>query len=278
MIDKLDKQRILQALEDGLFRGGVHLFDTLDSTNDWSLAEIKRGRELPFVCIADHQRKGRGRRGRHWVSPSSANIYLSLVWHFETAGQGLGLLSLAQGVAVIRALNQIGINDAWLKWPNDVLIRNNKIAGILIEMRAMAGGPCRAVIGIGLNYCMPEAIAIESRVRWVDVVHAIDGTPPDRTVVVAMLINEVVAMCRQYQHSVSTLRDDLERALAALTDKQVCISTAAGDRITGKVLGINAMGELRVLVHGQERCFSSADVSVTGIGSGPDAETADAGD
>lgn len=263
MIDKLDKQRILRSLEDGLFRGGVHLFDTLDSTNDWSLAEIKRGRELPFVCIADHQRKGRGRRGRHWMSPSSANIYLSLVWHFGSAGQGLGLLSLAQGVAVIRTLKQIGITDAWLKWPNDVLIKRDKIAGILVEARVTPSGHCRAVIGIGLNYRMPEAIVTDSKLRWTDVVHAIDGAAPDRNAVVAVLINEVVTMCRLYQNSASILFDELELALAALTDKEVCVSTEAGDRITGKVLGINATGELRVLVRGQERCFSSADVSLS---------------
>jgi BirA family biotin operon repressor/biotin-[acetyl-CoA-carboxylase] ligase len=275
MIDKLDKQLILQSLEDGLFTGGVHLFDTLDSTNDWSLAEIERGRALPFVCIADHQRKGRGRRGRHWVSPSNANIYLSLVWHFESAGQGLGLLSLAQGVAVIRTLNQIGITDAWLKWPNDVLIKNNKIAGILIETRVLPGGRCRAVIGVGLNYCMPETIAAESEMRWTDVVHAIDSAAPDRNVVVAVLINEVVTMCRQYQHSASTLLDELELALAALTGKEVRVSTEAGDRVTGKVLGIYATGELRVQVNGREHCFSSADVS---LGSGFEADTTDADD
>lgn len=278
MTNKLDKHRIVQALQDGLFPGGVHVLDTIDSTNDWSLAEIKRGRELPFVCIADHQRKGRGRRGRHWMSPSNANIYLSLVWHFESAAQGLGLLSLAQGVAVIRTLNQIGITDAWLKWPNDVLIKNNKIAGILVEARVTPGGPCRAVIGIGLNYHMPEAVAAESKVRWTDVVHVIGGTAPDRNVVVSVLINEVVTMCRQCQHRASTLRDELALALAALTDKQVCVSTEGGDRVTGKVLGINATGELRVLVDGRERCFNSADVSLTGFGGGPDEDAADADD
>ena len=277
MIDKLDKHRILQTLEDGLFRGGVHLFDSLDSTNDWSLAETRRGRELPFVCIADHQRKGRGRRGRHWMSPSNANIYLSLVWHFESAGQAPGLLSVAQGMAVIRTLNLIGITDAWLKWPNDVLIRNDKIAGILIETRVMPDGYC-AVIGIGLNYCMPEAVAAESRVRLTDVVRAVDGTPPDRNVVIAALINDVVAVCRQYQHSASSLLDELELALATLTDKEVCVSTAAGDRVTGKVLGINATGELRVLVDGRQHCFSNADVSLTGFGRGSMANAADVDD
>ena len=206
MIDTLDKQRIMQSLEDGLFPGGVHLFDTMDSTNDWSLAEIKHGRELPFVCIADHQCKGRGRRGRHWVSPANANIYLSLVWQFESAGQWLGLLPLAQGVAVLRALNQIGISDAWLKWPNDVLIKSEKIAGILIEARVTPSGSCHAVIGIGLNYRMPNTAASEANVRWTDIAHALDGNAPDRNTVVVVLIEQVVKMCRQGRLSTARQR------------------------------------------------------------------------
>ncbi|MGB5275678.1 MAG: biotin--[acetyl-CoA-carboxylase] ligase [Gammaproteobacteria bacterium] len=270
MTSRFNKQRIVQLLEDGEFPGGVHLFDTIDSTNDWSLAEIKRGRVPPFICLADHQSRGRGRRGRHWLSPSGANVYLSLVWHFELAAQQLGLLSLAQGVAVIRALRRIGITDAWLKWPNDVLIKSDKIAGVLIETSGIGSGSFNAVIGIGLNYRMPEKLASESIVRWTDVVHAISGGVPDRNVVVAMLLTEVVKMCRLYQHRASSLFDELRRELAALSGRNVSVYTEAGDRVSGQVLGISQTGELRVLVEGSERRFNSADVSLAGPVGGSD--------
>jgi BirA family biotin operon repressor/biotin-[acetyl-CoA-carboxylase] ligase len=268
VVSQFNKQRILQSLDDGAFPGGVHLFDTIDSTNDWSLMEIKRGRVLPFVCLADHQSNGRGRRGRHWLSPPGANIYLSLVWHFELAAHRLGLLSLAQGVAVIRALRRIGITDAWLKWPNDVLIKSDKIAGVLIETSGIASGSCNVVIGIGLNYRMPGKLATESIVRWTDVVHAINGSVPDRNLVVAMLLTEVVKMCRLYQHRASSLFDELRLELAALCGRDVSVYTEAGDRVSGKVLGISQTGELRVLVDGRERRFNSADVSLAGLDGG----------
>jgi BirA family biotin operon repressor/biotin-[acetyl-CoA-carboxylase] ligase len=265
MTSRLNKQSIMQSFEDGVFTGGVHLFDTIDSTNDWSLAEIKNARQLPFVCIADHQNKGRGRRGRHWLSPPGANIYMSLAWYFELSADRLGLLSLAQGVAVLNALSQIGINNAWLKWPNDVLIEDEKIAGVLVETSGLSSRGCKAVIGIGLNYAMPENITIESGMRWTDVVHSVSGVLPDRNVVVTALLNEVVNMCRRYQQNATAIFTDIKGQLDAITGRDVCVHTENGDLFTGKVLGINQLGELRVLVKGHEHIFNSADVSLKGI-------------
>ena len=262
MIGKLDKQRIVQSFEDGMFPGGVHVFDTIDSTNDWSLAEIKNGRQPPFVCIADHQSKGRGRRGRHWVSPPGANIYLSFAWRFELSADKLGLLSLAQGVAVLHALRGININNAWLKWPNDVLIKDRKIAGILVQISGLSANACKAVIGIGLNYAMPENIAVESGMRWTDVAHSVSDALPGRNIVVAALLREVVDMCRQYQQNEAAIFADIRSELDALTGRDVCVHTENGDQFTGRVLGINQAGELRVKVSGQERIFNSADVSL----------------
>jgi len=271
MIIKLNKQIIEQSFEDGMFPGGVHLFDTVDSTNSWSLAEIKRGRELPFVCIADHQSKGRGRRGRHWLSPPGANIYMSLAWHFELPPDTLGLLSLAQGVAVIKTLNRIGISDAWLKWPNDVLITDDKIAGVLIETSGLGTHSCNAVIGIGLNYHMPENIAADSDIHWTDVAHSGSDVLADRNALLAVLLNEVVNTCRQYQQESTAIFTDIRDELDALTGREVNVHTEKGDQLTAKVLGINHRGELRVLVDGHEHIFNSADVSLTGLNVEPEA-------
>ncbi|MBT8128439.1 MAG: biotin--[acetyl-CoA-carboxylase] ligase [Gammaproteobacteria bacterium] len=261
MDKKLDKKMVLQSVEEGLFRGGVHLFDSIDSTNDWSLEEIGRGRALPFVCLAEHQSRGRGRRGRHWLSPPGANIYLSLAWHFRLSPDSLGVLPLALGVAVKRALLRIGINDAWVKWPNDVLIEDRKIAGILVETRNLHTDACSAVIGIGVNYRMPENSLADSGMRWTDVVHAGGGMPADRSTLAGILVNEAAAMCRQYQRKAQSLLIDIEDELGVLTGRDVCLHFDNGEQLTGRVTGINDTGELRVLVNGQERIFSSADVS-----------------
>ena len=262
MDDKLDKKMILQSIEQGLFGGGVHLFDSIDSTNDWSLAEIGRGRALPFVCLAEHQSRGRGRRGRHWLSPPGANINLSLAWHFGLSPNSLGVLPLALGVAVKRALQAIGINDAWVKWPNDVLIDDRKIAGILVETRDVHTDACSAVIGIGVNYRMPQNSLADSSMRWTDVVHAGADMFTDRNTLAAMLINEAAAMCREYQRKAQSLLVEIGDELGRLTGRDGCLHFDNGEQLTGRVTGINDTGELCVLVDGQERIFSSADVSL----------------
>jgi BirA family biotin operon repressor/biotin-[acetyl-CoA-carboxylase] ligase len=262
MDDKLDKEMILQSIEQGLFGGGVHLFDSIDSTNDWSLEEIGRGRALPFVCVAEHQSRGRGRRGRHWLSPPGANIYLSLAWRFRLSPDSLGVLPLALGVAVKRALLRIGINDAWVKWPNDVLIEDRKIAGILVETRNLHTDTCSVVIGIGVNYRMPENSLADSGMRWTDVVHAGGGMLTDRSALAGILVKEAAAMCRQYQRKAQSLLLDIEDELGVLTGRDVCLHFDDGDQLTGRVTGISDSGELCVLVDGQERKFSSADVSL----------------
>ena len=262
MANEINKEIILQLLEQGLFPGGVHLFDSIDSTNAWTLGELKQGREPAFVCIADHQSKGRGRRGRHWLSPAGANIYLSLAWHFELPVGKLGVLSLAQGVAVIKALGKIGISNAWLKWPNDVLINDEKIAGVLIETSAVRANSCNAVIGIGLNYRMPENIRPESGMRWTDIAHSNCASLPDRNKLIAVLINEAVTMCRLYQQNTTAILSDIKTELEVLNNKNVSLHLDNGDQLAGTVLGVNEMGELRVLVDGKERVFNSADVSL----------------
>jgi BirA family biotin operon repressor/biotin-[acetyl-CoA-carboxylase] ligase len=265
MTSTLNKQTILHSFEDGTFPGGVHLFDTIGSTNEWSRTEIRRGRQLPFVCIADHQDKGRGRRGRHWLSPAGANIYMSVAWSFALPLDKLVLLPLAQGVAVLRALERAGIDDAWLKWPNDVLINDKKIAGILVEASSPGGNACQVVIGLGLNYAMPENFVVESGMRWTDIARSVSGTLPDRNVVAAELLNQVVKTCRHYQHKSTAIYTDISHALDALTGRKVDVHVENGDQVTGNVLGISETGELRVLVNGHERIFNSADVSLRGF-------------
>ena len=277
MTSKLDKSLILQSFEHGVLRGGVHLFETIDSTNNWVLAEIGNGRDQPFVCLADHQTKGRGRRGRHWLSPPGANIYLTLAWRFELPPHELGLLALAQGVAVLNALKRIGIADAWLKWPNDVLVAKDKIAGVLIETRGVSAAACNAAIGIGLNYHMPETIVADSSLDWTDIVGVLEEPVPERNLVAAMLLHEMVDMCRRYQQKAMAIYSELESDLVGLNGRQVAVRRENLDETTGIVLGIAQTGELRLLVEGKELRFNSADVSLTAAknASAPGAEHAD---
>ena len=110
------------------------------------------------LCLAEYQTAGRGRRGRAWQSPFAAGLCFSFSWAFSTLPPGLGALSLATGVAVRRTLARFGLAaPVQLKWPNDLLVNGQKLGGILLELRAEAGGPAYVVLGIGLNVQVPAA-------------------------------------------------------------------------------------------------------------------------
>ena len=106
------------------------------------------------VQLAEFQTAGRGRRGRSWIAPPGGSVCLSLSWTFPDMPRDAGALGLAVGVCALRALEPFGVPDVRLKWPNDVLVADRKLGGILIELRAESDGPACVVLGIGLNVAL----------------------------------------------------------------------------------------------------------------------------
>jgi BirA family biotin operon repressor/biotin-[acetyl-CoA-carboxylase] ligase len=131
---------------------------TTDSTNT---ALLKRPNPQPGQCevlLAEHQSAGRGRRGRRWVAPLGGAMCLSLSWTFGEVPEELGALGLVIGVCVRRALQRLGVQNLKLKWPNDLLLNEKKLAGVLIELRGESQGPACVVIGIGLNVALGSEV------------------------------------------------------------------------------------------------------------------------
>ncbi|KPQ01214.1 biotin--[acetyl-CoA-carboxylase] ligase [Marinobacter sp. HL-58] len=176
-MDLLDESRIIQGLAPQ-HRSAIELsvLDEVDSTN----AEIVRRRResgtgrIP-VCIADCQTAGRGRRGRPWQSPRGQNLYLSMGLTFQGSFAMLDGLSLVLGVAVAEALEQQGVPDVGLKWPNDIFVGGSKLAGILVELQGeLEEGVVQVVAGIGLNVHMTESTDVDQ--SWSSLAMAL----PDR--------------------------------------------------------------------------------------------------
>ncbi len=157
-IDFLNETEVLKAI--GIQRAWFTLaiLNETPSTNTHLMQLAAQG-AAHVTCVAAHvQSKGRGRRGRTWVSHLGASLTFSLLWRFQCGAAALSGLSLAVGVALMRALNELGINNAQLKWPNDILIDNKKLAGILIDLQGDLDGPSAAVIGVGVNVNLPESV------------------------------------------------------------------------------------------------------------------------
>ena len=131
----------------------IHSFDTLGSTNDY-LKQLADAHE--FICaVAAEQTAGRGRRARTWVSTAGEGLYLSVLLRPPTA-TNLALLSLLAAVAVAETIAQDNVAGLDIKWPNDVLIGERKVCGILVEGASSGAQTLRIVVGIGVNLNQQE--------------------------------------------------------------------------------------------------------------------------
>ena len=178
-IELLNKDIVLSAI--GVQRAwfNVQILDEVASTNTFLMQQ--KG-SAHATCVAAHiQTQGRGRRGRTWVSHLGASLTFSLLWRFQCGAASLSGLSLAIGIALIRALNSLGVNNVQLKWPNDVIVVENdslgqmipkKLAGILIELQGDLEGPSAAVIGVGINLNLPKNVLQDIDQPAIDLVHA----------------------------------------------------------------------------------------------------------
>ncbi len=134
----------------------LDVLDECPSTNALLLGRSAHGAASGTAVACELQTAGRGRRGNSWVTGLGDALTFSLLWRFETSPAALGGLSLAVGVACVRALARLGLRGVRLKWPNDLVFEGAKLGGILVEIGGEAHGPCVAVIGVGINVQLPE--------------------------------------------------------------------------------------------------------------------------
>jgi BirA family transcriptional regulator, biotin operon repressor / biotin---[acetyl-CoA-carboxylase] ligase len=228
---------------------------------------LERGAPLPGrfdFLTAEHQSAGRGRRGRSWLAPPGGAICLSWSWCYEGMAAQLGALSLAVGVAVLRALASQGIHGVQLKWPNDLVTTQGKLGGILIEMRSESAGPVQVVVGLGLNVALGPDVRERidaSGNRAVDLQQlAIAAQPVARNALVAALLHHGVAVMREFaQGGFAPLRDEYGVA-DSLRDRPVRI--AGGSIEAGIARGVDMDGALRVEHAGTIHRIMAGEVSI----------------
>ncbi len=162
MPDELSAGEIVAALGKLACRFDLELVDSCDSTNARLLARAQAGAASGSVIVAREQTAGRGRRGRAWLSAPGDSLTFSLLWRFAAATSLAGL-TLAAGVALARALEQIPVAGLALKWPNDLLLDERKLAGLLCE--GVPGQTQAVVLGVGLNLRLPSAMPADLRLR-----------------------------------------------------------------------------------------------------------------
>ena len=263
-LDLLDAGAIRTALP--LWSAGklrqLEVHEELDSTSDRLLAV----KDLPAgrfdACLAEFQRAGRGRRGRRWLAPFASGLCLSVNWTYRDAPAALGALSLASGVAVLRALHRLGFHDLALKWPNDIVYGVKKLGGILIDLRGEAAGPAYVVVGVGINLRLPSAIKEALRTEGLEAADLAEiGPVPVRSFAVAALINELALALEEFGiRGMSAFADEWQGA-DALANRPVRVLQGE-QTLEGLARGVDADGALLLDSGDGRRRILSGEVSV----------------
>ncbi len=240
-VDLIDPLSLQATLGD---RAQLHYQWVTDSTNADALA-IEGPVSGPLVFVTECQTAGRGRRGRQWQSPFAANLYFSIRFPVSGGFAALGGLSLAVGVAVAQALQELDPPlPVTLKWPNDLQINGAKVGGVLIELAGEMDGQVDVVIGVGVNGRMTGHQARDIDQAWTDLASELANMPP-RTTLAACVLSRLLEMLPHFsQHGFVAFQNDFDR-YDAVRGKSVQVQS--GDQmILGRAVGVLADGALRV--------------------------------
>lgn len=253
-INLLDAERILGLLEDKR----VTVLPVVDSTNQYlldRLAELTSG----DACIAEYQQAGRGRRGRQWVSPFGANLYLSMFWRLEQGPAAAMGLSLVIGIVMAEVLQRLGAEQVRVKWPNDLYLNDRKLAGILVELTGKTGDAAQLVLGAGINMAMRETNASQIDQRWINLQEA--GITIDRNELAATLLNELRISLRQFEIDGLAPFISRWRQLDNFIDRPVKLLIGE-QQIFGIARGIDQQGALLLEQEGVIKPFIGGEISL----------------
>ena len=264
----IDESRLTKLIQDaGLVNATrVSVVDAVDSTNrrllDWVDPVTLHGR----ACIAEYQSDGRGRQGRPWFAAGYQNLTLSLAWKIEQGATELPAVSLVAGLVVCDCLEDLGLEGACLKWPNDVMSPVGKLAGILVETKSTGLEHLYVVIGIGINVHNSSAVKtlVEQPVADLDTMM---GSYLDRTTLSAKLLSRLSRALEKMNQS--GFYDCVQKwnKRDAYMGRAV-IGTIGDQKVQGRGLGIDDSGAYRVrdnrgrtyrLISGEVRLQRAAD-------------------
>ncbi len=258
----LDQRRIMDLLGAAGPRPRIEILEQVNSTNSYLLQRaLAVADPTGMVCIAEAQPHGRGRRGRSWVATPFQNLMLSLAWRSSRGPDTVAGLGIAAGVAVTRALENYGVTGVGLKWPNDIVWKERKLAGLLIDVHGEASGPCTVVLGIGVNCRIAPTDAKRIGQPWTDL-YTITGTTPDRNRLAALLLRQLQDMFAQFAASGLTAFTAEWSRRHVYHHRPVTI-TREDARFEGTVEGIDVTGALRLrTAQGETQIFHSGEVSL----------------
>ncbi|MEQ1516750.1 MAG: biotin--[acetyl-CoA-carboxylase] ligase [Usitatibacteraceae bacterium] len=267
-IEVLDVDRIRTALGADAKRVNVEVLTEIDSTNSELTRRALAGAPGGLCLAAETQSAGRGRRGRQWHSALGSSLTFSLLWRFDRGAAQLGGLSLVVGLAILRALQDFGLRDpasVGLKWPNDVVAGNAKLAGVLIETQGDMLGPTTVIIGIGINVNLSDALKSNIDQPATDVAALCDELP-SRNRLLARVLRELVIVLDEFRAAGFGPFKSAWRAHNVLQDKPVRVLFGDGAVVDATVKDVADDGTLIVIAKGKELHVTAGEVSLRSAG------------
>ena len=242
----------------------IEIAETASSSNSILLQRAALGATSGSVLAVEWQSAGRGRLGREWHSGLGNALTFSLLWRFKSGLSALSGLSLAVGVAMMRALIKLGITNIGLKWPNDLLNSDGKLAGILIEAQGDMMGPSFVVVGIGLNLRLPSSVKHRIDQPVSDLAKS-TAVMPERNYLLALLLQELAEMMVAFEgRGFLPLKNEWE-SYHIYQNRQVKFLLPDGKQESGKVLGVTEDGSLRVETVQGPKIFNAGEISLREI-------------
>lgn len=217
----------------------ITVLPEVDSTNNWLREHAPA---TPAVAIAERQTRGRGRLARSWSSPPGG-LYISVAWHYDALEAGPAGLGLLVAVQLADRLRALGAREVGVKWPNDLLYRGAKLAGVLCELTGDPLGACTVIVGTGLNWRGEGVGALDADRRAIGVADLFPD-PPSRPELTGRLTGAILDACAGYpERFANTMRERWptldalrgRRITLQLSDRQI-IGTARGVDDTGALL------------------------------------------
>ncbi len=235
---------------------GITVVESTGSTNADLAAAAREGAEEGRVLVAEEQLAGRGRLGRTWTVPARAGLTFSVLLRPSLPAASFGWLTLLFGVAAASAVRRLAEVDVRLKWPNDLLVGERKLAGVLAERSEGA-----VVVGMGLNVLLrPEELPVGTATSLaVEKAACLDRDPLLRAV-----LREVETHYREWAEAGGDADACGLRAaylaISATVGREVRVELPGGASMTGQATGIDTAGHLQVAAGGATSTLSAGDV------------------
>ena len=261
-VELLDKDNIVAELTPATLKqlNSLQIFYQTSSTNELLMEQMLNEPIQANVVLAEYQTRGVGRRGNQWLSGLTSGLCLSIGWHFDQIPKTFTALSLATGVVLAKSIRQIENSNIQLKWPNDLIYNNSKLGGILIESRGQHAGFADVVIGIGINFNLPELIS-DALVQKVTDLKMIFGDTPSRNYLAAIIINNMFELLSLYSEQGFEQYIDEWRNLDYLKGNKALLSLSTED-VKGTVVDIDEYGNLIMSVNGNLVTYGSGDLTL----------------